>query len=46
MKRALAAALAALLPACGSHQVDLEVLSSASDEVIWEAAQKAVAGAK
>lgn len=37
------AALALGLPACAGHQVDLQALSSASDEVVWEAAQKAVA---
>lgn len=29
------------LAACGGHQIDLETLASASDDVIWEAAQKA-----
>jgi len=37
------AAVALLLPACASHQLDLEALSSASDQVVWEAGEKAVA---
>ncbi|HSD25725.1 MAG TPA: outer membrane protein assembly factor BamD [Vicinamibacteria bacterium] len=37
-----AAAVLALLPACSSHQLDLEALSSASDQIVWEAGQKAV----
>jgi outer membrane protein assembly factor BamD len=41
-RRALAAALAlALLPSCGGKHLDLESLASASDEVVWEAGQKA-----
>jgi outer membrane protein assembly factor BamD len=36
------AALAALLPACGHKAVDLGALSSASDQVVWDAAQKAI----
>ena len=41
--RALAAVLAlALLPACAGKQLDLESLASASDEVVWEAGQKAI----
>ncbi len=43
MKRALAAASLLLLPACAGHQVDLEALSSASDQIVWEAGEKAVA---
>jgi outer membrane assembly lipoprotein YfiO len=44
LKRLLAlAALALFLPSCAGHQVDLQALSSASDQVVWEAAQKAVA---
>ena len=44
MKRLAALAVLALgLPACAGHQVDLQALSSASDQVVWEAAQKAVA---
>lgn len=31
-----------LVPACASHQLDLEALSSASDQVVWEAGQKAI----
>ena len=42
MKRSLAAALLLVLPACSSHQLDLEALSSASDEIVWEAGRKAV----
>jgi len=37
------AAVALLLPACAGHQLDLEALSSASDQVVWEAGEKAVA---
>jgi len=36
------AALAALLPACGHKSIDLGALSSASDQVVWDAAQKAI----
>ena len=43
LKRALAAASLLLLPACAGHQVDLEALSSASDQIVWEAGEKAVA---
>jgi outer membrane assembly lipoprotein YfiO len=42
LKRWLAAASLLLLPACGSHQLDLEALSSASDQIVWEAGEKAV----
>jgi len=42
LKRALAVAAVLLLPACGSHQLDLEALSSASDQIVWEAGEKAV----
>ena len=42
MRRALAVAGVALLSACSAHQIDLEALSSASDQIVWEAAQKAV----
>jgi outer membrane protein assembly factor BamD len=35
------AALLVLLPACSGHQLDLEALSSASDEIVWEAGVKA-----
>jgi outer membrane protein assembly factor BamD len=41
-KLAVVLALAAL-PACASKQLDLESLASASDEVVWEAGQKATA---
>jgi outer membrane protein assembly factor BamD len=43
VKRALAAAAALLLSACAGHQLNIEALSSASDQIVWEAAQKAVA---
>lgn len=39
---ALALALALLLPACAGSTLDLEKLSSPSDEVVWAAAQEAV----
>jgi outer membrane protein assembly factor BamD len=42
MRRGLAVAAALLLPACSSHQLDLEALSSASDQIVWEAGEKAV----
>lgn len=43
MKKQLAAVLLALtLPACGSHQLDLSALSSPSDQIVWDAAQKAI----
>ena len=42
MRRALAVAGVVLLSACSAHQIDLEALSSASDQIVWEAAQKAV----
>jgi outer membrane protein assembly factor BamD len=35
-------ALALLLPACAGREIDLEALSSSSDQIIWEAGQKAV----
>ena len=37
----MAALALAVLPACASKQLDLESLASASDEVVWEASQKA-----
>lgn len=40
--RWLALALVSL-PACASHQIDLGTLSSASDEVVWEAGVQATA---
>jgi len=43
LKRLFAAAVVVLLPACSSHQVDLQALSSASDQIVWEAGEKAVA---
>jgi len=42
LRRWLAAALLLVLPACSSHQLDLEALSSASDQIVWEAGEKAV----
>ncbi len=42
MKRAVALLLLLLGPACAGHQIDLEALSSASDEIVWEAGEKAV----
>ena len=42
LKRLLAVALLLVLAACSSHQLDLEALSSASDQVVWEAGEKAV----
>jgi outer membrane protein assembly factor BamD len=42
LRRSLAGAVLLLLPACSSHQLDLEALSSASDEIVWEAGEKAV----
>lgn len=43
MKRLMAvAALAALVAACGQKAIDVGALSSASDQVVWDAAQKAI----
>jgi outer membrane protein assembly factor BamD len=42
LKRLGALALATALGACGGHQIDLEALSSPSDEVVWAAGKKAV----
>jgi outer membrane protein assembly factor BamD len=42
VRRLLAVALLALAWSCASGQVDIETLSSASDEIVWEAGQKAV----
>ena len=43
MKRVLAAAaLAALLPSCSSRSIDVGALSSASDQIVWDAAQKSI----
>lgn len=43
--RRLGLVLAALIltAGCGTHQVDVAVLSSPSDQIVWEAAQKASA---
>ena len=44
VRRARVVALALLaLPACSSHQLDLETLASASDDIVWEAGEKAAA---
>jgi outer membrane protein assembly factor BamD len=42
VRRALAVGAVVVLWACSAHQIDLEALSSASDQIVWEAAQKAV----
>jgi outer membrane protein assembly factor BamD len=46
LRRSLAvaavAAVALVLPACAGHQIDLQALSSASDQVVWEAGEKAM----
>jgi outer membrane protein assembly factor BamD len=42
LRRWLPVAALLLLPACGGHQLDLEALSSASDQIVWEAGEKAV----
>jgi outer membrane assembly lipoprotein YfiO len=36
-----ALSLALVLPACGAHELDMQALASASDQVLWEAGQKA-----
>jgi outer membrane protein assembly factor BamD len=36
------ATLAALLAACGSRSIDVGALSSASDAIVWDAAEKAI----
>jgi outer membrane protein assembly factor BamD len=41
LRRSLGVALL-LCSGCASHQLDLEALSSASDQIVWEAGQKAV----
>ena len=41
-KAAAAVALALVLPACSGRSVDVGALSSASDQIVWDAAQKAV----
>ena len=43
MRRLLALAVLLLLPACSGHQLDMETLSSASDDIVWEAGNKAFA---
>ena len=42
LRRWLPAAALLLLTACGNHQLDLEALSSASDQIVWDAGEKAV----
>ena len=42
MRKAAAAVALALLAACSGGSVDLGALSSASDQIVWDAAQKAV----
>lgn len=42
-RRFAALALLLLLPACSGNQLDLETLSSASDDIVWEAGEKAAA---
>ena len=42
MRRALAVGAVVVLWACSAHQIDLEALSSASDQIVWEAGAKAV----
>jgi len=39
LRRLVAVAFVAVLGGCSSHQLDLEALSSASDQVVWEAGQ-------
>jgi outer membrane protein assembly factor BamD len=39
-----AAALLAVMMGCGKHEVDIATLASNSDQVIWEAGQKALKG--
>ena len=43
MRRRLLLAALLALPSCSSHQLDLETLASASDDIVWEAGQKASA---
>jgi outer membrane protein assembly factor BamD len=42
VKRLAAVLVLALAPACASRSVDLQILSSASDQVVFEAGQKAL----
>ena len=42
LRRSLGVAALLLFSGCGSHQLDLEALSSASDQIVWEAGEKAV----
>ena len=41
-KAAAAVALVLTLPACSGRSVDVGALSSASDQIVWDAAQKAI----
>jgi outer membrane assembly lipoprotein YfiO len=43
VKRAILLALALLAAGCGAKSVDLAALSSPSDQVVWDAGQKAIA---
>jgi outer membrane protein assembly factor BamD len=43
LKRLCAAALLLLAPGCAGHKLDLEALSSPSDQIVWEAGEKAAA---
>jgi outer membrane protein assembly factor BamD len=43
VRRGLLLAALVALPSCSSHQLDLETLASASDDIVWEAGQKASA---
>jgi outer membrane protein assembly factor BamD len=42
VKKLLAAAACLLLPACAAHQLDVGALSSPSDQIVWEASEKAI----
>ncbi len=42
LKRAALVAAATLMVSCAGHHVDLAALSSPSDQIVWEAGQKAV----
>jgi outer membrane protein assembly factor BamD len=43
LKRLIAAALLLLIGGCAGHKLDLEALSSPSEQIVWEAGQKAAA---
>lgn len=42
LRRSLGVVAVLLLPACSSHHLNVEALSSASDQVVWEAGRTAV----